>query len=123
MSQERALTCIRCEESDERTLESGDYKRWVWLVFLPHLNSNLVDVRLNDRRNYQLFQPLLYQVATGSLSPGEIVSPLRSVLSRQKNIRVWLGTVVDVDRLHRQRCTDHPAVDGCSGGKNDQNLR
>src|SRR6202035_2282670 len=40
---------------------------------------------------------LLYQVATGSLSAGEIASPLRSVLSRQKNTRVWLGTVVDVD--------------------------
>ena len=63
-----------------------------------HLNSDLVDVTLIDRRNYHLFQPLLYQVATGSLSPGEIASPLRSVLSRQKNTRVWLGTVVDVDR-------------------------
>jgi NADH:ubiquinone reductase (H+-translocating) len=61
------------------------------------LNSNLVDVTLIDRRNHHLFQPLLYQVATGSLSPGEIASPLRSVLSRHKNTRVWLGTVVDVD--------------------------
>jgi NADH:ubiquinone reductase (H+-translocating) len=56
-----------------------------------------VDVTLIDRRNYHLFQPLLYQVATGSLSPGEIAFPLRSVLSGQKNTRVWLGTVVDVD--------------------------
>jgi NADH dehydrogenase len=62
-----------------------------------HLNSSLVDVTVIDRRNHHLFQPLLYQVATGSLSPGEIASPLRSVLSRQKNTRVWLGTVVDVD--------------------------
>ena len=62
-----------------------------------HLRSNRVDVTLIDRRNYHLFQPLLYQVATGSLSAGEIASPLRSVLSRQKNTRVWLGTVVDVD--------------------------
>jgi NADH:ubiquinone reductase (H+-translocating) len=62
-----------------------------------HLHSNLVDVTLVDRRNYHLFQPLLYQVATGSLSPGEIASPLRSVLTRQKNTRVWLGTVADVD--------------------------
>jgi NADH:ubiquinone reductase (H+-translocating) len=61
------------------------------------LNSNLVDVTLIDRRNYHLFQPLLYQVATGSLSAGEVASPLRSVLSRQKNTRVWLGTVVDID--------------------------
>lgn len=62
-----------------------------------HLNSKLVDVTLIDRRNYHLFQPLLYQVATGSLSAGEVASPLRSVLSRQKNTRVWLGTVVDID--------------------------
>jgi NADH dehydrogenase len=61
------------------------------------LNSGLVDVTLIDRRNYHLFQPLLYQVATGSLSPGEIASPLRGVLSQQKNTRVWLGTVVDLD--------------------------
>src|SRR6202451_454608 len=56
-----------------------------------------VQVTLVDRRNFHLFQPLLYQVATGSLSRGRIASPLRSVLSRQKNTRVWLGTVVDVD--------------------------
>jgi NADH:ubiquinone reductase (H+-translocating) len=62
-----------------------------------HLNSNLVDVTVIDRRNYHLFQPLLYQVATGSLSPGEIASPLRSVLSAQKNTRVWLGSVTDLD--------------------------
>jgi NADH:ubiquinone reductase (H+-translocating) len=62
-----------------------------------HLKSNLVDITLIDRRNYHLFQPLLYQVATGSLSAGEVASPLRSVLSRQKNTRVWLGTVVDID--------------------------
>jgi len=60
------------------------------------LKSDLVDVTLIDRRNYHLFQPLLYQVATGSLSPGEIAAPLRGVLSRQKNARVWLGTVKDI---------------------------
>src|ERR1700684_2214188 len=62
-----------------------------------HLNSNFVDATLIDRRNYHLFQPLLYQVATGSLSPGEIASPPRSSRARQNNTRVWLGTVVDVD--------------------------
>jgi NADH dehydrogenase len=56
-----------------------------------------VDVTLIDRRNFHLFQPLLYQVATGALSPGEIASPLRSVLNRQKNTRVLLGEVVDID--------------------------
>src|ERR1700734_1400031 len=56
-----------------------------------------VQVTLLDRRNFHLFQPLLYQVATGSLSPGEIASPLRSVLRRQKNTQVLLGTAVDLD--------------------------
>ena len=61
------------------------------------LRSAPVDVTLIDRRNYHLFQPLLYQVATGSLSPGQIAAPIRGVLSRQKNTRVLLGEVVDVD--------------------------
>jgi NADH dehydrogenase len=56
-----------------------------------------VHVTLVDRRNFHLFQPLLYQVATGALSPGEIASPLRSVLRRQKNTRVLLGAAVDLD--------------------------
>ena len=56
-----------------------------------------VDVTLIDKRNFNLFQPLLYQVATGSLSPGEIAVPLRSALRRQENTRVLLGDVVDID--------------------------
>src|SRR5271156_883738 len=56
-----------------------------------------VQVTLLDRRNFHLFQPLLYQVATGSLSPGEVASPLRSVLHNQKNTRVLLGEAVDLD--------------------------
>src|SRR6267142_752195 len=63
------------------------------------LKSAPVDVTLLDRRNYHLFQPLLYQVATGSLSPGQIAAPLRGVLSRQNNTRVLLGEVVDLDPL------------------------
>jgi len=66
------------------------------------LKSAPVEVTLIDRRNYHLFQPLLYQVATGSLSPGEIAAPLRSVLSRQKNTRVLLGEVVDLDPLAKR---------------------
>src|ERR1700722_15683140 len=56
-----------------------------------------VEVTLIDRRNFHLFQPLLYQVATGSLSPGEIAAPLRGVLSRQKNTQVLLGEAADID--------------------------
>jgi NADH dehydrogenase len=56
-----------------------------------------VDVTLLDRRNFHLFQPLLYQVATGSLSPGEVAAPLRAVLRKQKNTRVFLEDAVDID--------------------------
>jgi len=56
-----------------------------------------VEVTLIDRRNFHLFQPLLYQVATGSLSPGEISAPLRGVLSKQKNALVLLGEGADID--------------------------
>ena len=56
-----------------------------------------VQVRLFDRRNFHLFQPLMYQVATGSLSPGEIAAPLRSVLNKQKNTEVLLGEAADID--------------------------
>ena len=75
-----------------------------------HLKSQLVEVTLVDRRNYHLFQPLLYQVATGSLSPGEIAAPLRSVLRRQKNARVWLGTVVDVNPQSKQVFLEDGAI-------------
>src|SRR5689334_4974365 len=54
------------------------------------LKSAPVDVTLIDRRNFHLFQPLLYQVATGSLAPGEIAAPLRSVFGRQENVQVLL---------------------------------
>lgn len=66
------------------------------------LKSAPVDVTLIDRRNYHLFQPLLYQVATGSLSPGEVAAPLRGVLGRQRNTRVLLGDVVDIDPVAKR---------------------
>jgi NADH dehydrogenase len=61
-----------------------------------------VEVTLVDRRNFHLFQPLLYQVATGSLSAGEIAEPLRVVLRHQKNARVLLGEAVDLDTENRR---------------------
>ena len=64
------------------------------------------DVLLIDRRNFHLFQPLLYQVATGALSPGEIAAPLRAVLGRQKNTRVLLDAVVDLDAAERWLALD-----------------
>jgi NADH:ubiquinone reductase (H+-translocating) len=61
------------------------------------LKRAALQVTLLDRRNFHLFQPLLYQVATGSLSPGEIAAPLRSVLRKQKNTEVLLGEAADID--------------------------
>ena len=66
------------------------------------LKSAPVDVTVIDRRNYHLFQPLLYQVATGSLSPGEVAAPIRGILSHQENTRVWLGEVEDIDPVAKR---------------------
>src|SRR5918995_5719636 len=56
-----------------------------------------LDVTLVDRRNFHLFQPLTYQVATGALSPGEIAFPLRAIFKRSRNVRVMLAEVADFD--------------------------
>ncbi|AFY49768.1 NADH dehydrogenase, FAD-containing subunit [Nostoc sp. PCC 7524] len=61
------------------------------------LKTANVNVTLIDKRNFHLFQPLLYQVATGMLSPADISAPLRSVLSKSKNTKVLLGEVKDID--------------------------
>jgi NADH dehydrogenase len=61
-----------------------------------------VRITLIDERNFHLFQPLLYQVATASLSPADIASPIRHILHRQKNLKVWMGQVVDVDTERRR---------------------
>jgi NADH dehydrogenase len=67
-----------------------------------HLGRVGVNVTLLDRRNFHLFQPLLYQVATGGLSPANIAAPLRALLKRQKNTRVLLADVVDIDVPNRK---------------------
>jgi len=56
-----------------------------------------VQITLVDRRNFHLFQPLTYQVATGALSPGEIAYPLRAIFKRNRNVRVVLAEVADFD--------------------------
>ncbi len=68
-----------------------------------------VDVTLIDRRNFHLFQPLVYQVATGALSPAEIAYPLRRVFRRRRNVRVLLAEVTDVD-LDAQLVKVRPAA-------------
>ncbi len=72
------------------------------LVAAQNLRRAPVDVTLIDRRNFHLFQPLLYQVATGELSPSNIAAPLRETLRRQKNARVLLAEAVGFDMDNRQ---------------------
>ena len=69
-----------------------------------------VRVTVVDRHNHHLFQPLLYQVATATLSPGDIASPIRWILRHARNTRVWLGDVQTID-LKNRRIT---LVDGAS---------
>lgn len=72
------------------------------LYCATHLRNPAIEVTLIDRRNFHLFQPLLYQVATGALSPANIAAPLRALLRRQRNARVLLGEVVDLDPERRE---------------------
>src|SRR3954467_6339582 len=65
------------------------------------LRHAAVEVTVVDRRNHHVFQPLLYQVATAGLSPGDIASPIRWILRRQKNVDVLLEDVVRVDTAAR----------------------
>ena len=67
------------------------------LLAAKNLRKAQVEVTLIDRRNFHLFQPLLYQVATGGLSPANIAAPLRSILRKQRNAKVVLGEVVGFD--------------------------
>jgi len=66
------------------------------------LKRTSVQVTLVDRRNFHLFQPLLYQIATGGLSPANIAAPLRCLLKHQRNTEVHLGEVVDIDVANHQ---------------------
>src|SRR5947199_2238991 len=79
------------------------------------LAKDPVDVTVVGKTSHHLFQPLLYQVATGILSEGEIAPPTREILRRQENARVVLGEVVDIDLAARTvtstilgRSTVHP---------------
>jgi NADH dehydrogenase len=70
------------------------------LTCAQRLKKAPVEVLIADRRNYHLFQPLLYQVATAALSPAEIASPVRKVLRKQRNAMVMLDEAVSVDTAH-----------------------
>jgi NADH:quinone reductase (non-electrogenic) len=60
-----------------------------------------VDVTLIDRHNHHVFQPLLYQVATAGLSPGDIASPIRWILRKQRNLQVWLAEAISIETARR----------------------
>ena len=82
------------------------------LAAAKSLRSVPVEVKLLDRRNYHLFQPLLYQVATGVLSPANIASPLRGILRHQQNCQVLMGEVLDFDLPGRRLIMrEGPAVE------------
>jgi NADH:ubiquinone reductase (H+-translocating) len=76
------------------------------LVTARRLRRVPIEITLIDRRNYHLFQPLLYQVATGTLSPANIASPLRALLKRQKNARVLLAEAREIDVAGRRVVLD-----------------
>src|SRR3954463_11936750 len=67
-----------------------------------HLRRAPVELTLVDRRNFHLFQPLTYQVATGGLTPGEIAYPLRSIYKRAPNVRVLMAEVAGFDLAARR---------------------
>src|SRR5215207_9560945 len=68
------------------------------------------DVTLVDRRNYHLFQPLLYQVGTAALSPADIAAPIRGILRRAENCTVQLAKVTGVDPVKQTVTTDRGTV-------------
>ena len=75
------------------------------------LRHAAVQVTLLDRHNFHLFQPLLYQVATGGLSPANIAAPLRAILKRQKNTEVLLAEVTDIDAANHRVILSDGTVD------------
>jgi len=74
------------------------------------LAKSPVKVTLIDKRNFHVFQPLLYQVATGGLSPGDISSPIRAVLNRQKNTEVLMGEVTNIDHEQQKVILRHREI-------------
>src|SRR6185436_14790402 len=85
------------------------------LQAVAKLKGAPVEITLVDRRNFHLFQPLTYQVATGALSPGEISYPLRAIFKRSANVRVLMAEVADFDldarEVQLRAVGDAPAPD------------
>lgn len=86
-------------ENDPRVVIIGGGFGGLWAA--NALANKPVNVTLIDRKNHHVFQPLLYQVATSVLSPGEIAQPLRRMLHDAKNVEVLLGEVIDFDNTNK----------------------
>lgn len=71
------------------------------LAAAKSLKNADVEVLLIDKTNHHLFQPLLYQVATAALSPGDIAAPIREILRKQKNVRIIMGEVTGIDKENK----------------------
>nr|WP_319389328.1 NAD(P)/FAD-dependent oxidoreductase [uncultured Cohaesibacter sp.] len=80
------------------------------LSLAKSLKNAPVDIEIIDKRNYHLFQPLLYQVAMADLSPADIAWPIRSIFSKQKNVTVTLSKVQDIDTERRSVICDNCEV-------------
>ncbi|MGZ4274224.1 MAG: FAD-dependent oxidoreductase, partial [Solirubrobacteraceae bacterium] len=79
---------------------------------IQRLRRAPVEITLIDRRNFHLFQPLTYQVATGALSPGEVAYPLRAIFKSAPNVHVMLADVTGFDlESRRVLLTDVPRMD------------
>src|ERR1700680_3365297 len=72
------------------------------LTLAKSLKKASFDILLVNKTNHHLFQPLLYQVATAALSPGEIAIPIREILRKQENTTVIMGDVVSINKEHKR---------------------
>jgi NADH dehydrogenase len=102
-----ALATAGCDPCKHVVIIGGGFGGLTAARALRHLP---IRVTLIDRRNYHLFQPLLYQVATAGLSPADIASPIRAILRRQRNITVLLGKVTGIDIAGKSVLTDERRV-------------
>src|SRR6201999_2648462 len=81
------------------------------LTFCQHFKNLNAQVTVVDRTNHHLFQPLLYQVATGGLSAPEIAQPIRSILARKENVTVLLENAVDFDLAGKKVVLEHSTLE------------
>src|SRR5579862_4730976 len=110
--------CARTETKPALTTAAADRRTHIVIIgggfgglaAALALRKAAVRVTLIDRRNYHLFQPLLYQVATAGLSPADIASPIRAILRRQRNITVLLGRVSGIDVAGRAVLLDEKRI-------------